>query len=94
LDFSVRATARFERDARALERQPGFEAALARVILVLGADPYNRARHGDILKLENVPNGEGQYRIRIGRFRFIYDIVESVVFLKHCRLRREDTHRR
>lgn len=92
--FSVRTTARFERDARSLERQQGFEAAFTRAVTALGVDPFGRTRQHDILKLENVPSGEGQYRFRVGRFRFLYDIDGQVVFLKHCRLRREDTYRR
>jgi mRNA-degrading endonuclease RelE of RelBE toxin-antitoxin system len=91
---SVLVTARFERDARSLERQTGFEAAFSRAIATLRADPLNRSRQHDIPKLENVPVGEGQYRLRIGRFRFIYDIEGTSVYLKHCRLRREDTYRR
>ena len=36
--------------------------------------------------------GDGQYRIRMRRFRFIYDIDGQTVFLKACALRREDTY--
>ena len=31
---------------------------------VLTEDPYNRSHHHAIKKLENVPAGEGQYRLR------------------------------
>ena len=36
--------------------------------------------------------GNGQYRIRAGRFRFRYDAEEQVVYLKTCALRREGTY--
>jgi mRNA-degrading endonuclease RelE of RelBE toxin-antitoxin system len=91
--FSVRVTARFERDYRKLLKDhPDISELYARVIRILAADPYNRSRTHPIKKLTSVKPGEGQYRIRFFRFRFIYDIESQVVFLKHCRLRREDTY--
>jgi mRNA-degrading endonuclease RelE of RelBE toxin-antitoxin system len=62
------------------------------VITILAADPCNRSRIHPIKKLASVKPGDGQYRIRFLRFRFIYDIDGQAVFLKHCRLRREDTY--
>jgi mRNA-degrading endonuclease RelE of RelBE toxin-antitoxin system len=35
----------------------------------------------------------GQYRLRLGRFRFRYDIEGRMVVLYYCGLRREDTYR-
>jgi len=64
-----------------------------RVISILEADPYNYSRSHDIKKLEGIPKGYGQYRIRAGRFRFRYDIEGEIVYLKVCSLRREDTYR-
>ena len=40
-----------------------------------------------------MPAGEGQYRLRLGRFRFRYDIAGREVRLLYCGLRREDTYR-
>ena len=37
--------------------------------------------------------GDGQYRIRLGRFRFRYDLEGQVVYLKACSLRSEETYR-
>jgi len=42
---------------------------------------------------EEVPAGEGQYRLRSGRFRYRYDTMEREVVLLHRGLRREDTYR-
>jgi mRNA-degrading endonuclease RelE of RelBE toxin-antitoxin system len=91
--FSVQVTARFERDYRKiLKDHPDISAYYHRVITILAADPYNRSRTHPIKKLASVKPGDGQYRIRFLRFRFIYDIDVQAVFLKHCRLRREDTY--
>ena len=92
--FAVFVTARFERDYRALLKGHRTLATdYATVIGVLCADPYNRTRQHAIKKLEQVGAGDGQYRIRSGRFRFRYDIVGLSVYLKACSLRREDTYR-
>jgi hypothetical protein len=61
-------------------------------IEILGEDPTNRSRAYDIRKLTNVPRGDGQWRLAIGRFRFRYDIYDQDVVLQYCGLRREDTY--
>jgi hypothetical protein len=61
--------------------------------VTLEADPHNRSRSYAIKKLEGVRSGEGQYRLRIGRWRFRYDIVGQDVVLHYCGLRREETYR-
>jgi len=43
--------------------------------------------------LRDVPAGEGQYRLRLRRFRIRFDIVEREVVLLDVSLRREDTYR-
>lgn len=90
--FAVFATARFERDYRRLvKRHPELPGHYAAVLAALKHDPYNRARRYQIKKLEDV-TGDGQFRIREGRFRFRFDIEGINVFLKYCSLRREDTY--
>jgi len=92
--FTVIATTHFEREFRRLRRHhTELLDHYARVITILETDPYNRTRTYPIRKLENVPAGEAQYRIRLGRFRFRYDIEGQTVYLKRCSLRREDTYR-
>jgi hypothetical protein len=73
--FSVRTTPRFERLARRLAKgHPDFLSFFTRVREILQTDPYNRSRQHHIRKLESVPQGEGQYRLSLGRWRFRYDI--------------------
>jgi mRNA-degrading endonuclease RelE of RelBE toxin-antitoxin system len=91
--FRVLATSHFERAVNKLSRHhPEFEAAYFRIVSALETDPYNRSRSYDIKKLQGVPKGQSQYRIRAGRFRFRYDIEGETVYLKACSLRREDTY--
>ena len=73
--FFVYVTARFERDyRRLLKGHADLAADYETVLSALRADPYNRSRSYPIKKLEQVDAGDGQYRIRCGRFRFRYDI--------------------
>ena len=91
--FVVRTTPRFERLLRRLVRgQPELVHHYAEALTILGADPYNRSRRHQISKLESVPPGEGQYRLRLRRWRFRYDILRQEVVLHACSLRREDTY--
>ena len=92
--FSVRTDAHFERLARSLRKgHPDFTDRFAEAIAILAADPYNRSRSHAIKKLEGVDRGDGQYRLRSGRFRFRYDIYDKEVVLTYCGLRREGTYR-
>lgn len=92
--FLVRTSAHYERLARRLGRgRPDFAPSHERAIEILETDPYNRTRQHDILKLEGVPAGKGQWRLRQRRFRFRYDILGREVTLQHCGLRRENTYR-
>lgn len=69
-------------------------ATYAEALGVLADDPFNRSSKHNIRKLTNVAQGEGLYRLRIGRWRFRYDIYGSEVLLSYCGLRREDTYSR
>jgi mRNA-degrading endonuclease RelE of RelBE toxin-antitoxin system len=91
--FTVLTTAHFDRLAKSLRKQhQEFTARYEEGILILREDPYNRTRRYPIKKLTNIPPGEGQYRLRLGRFRFRYDIEGQEVILSRCGLRREDTY--
>lgn len=91
--FVVRTTPHYERLARSLARaHPDFVAHQAEVIEILRQDPLNLSWHHNILKLHGVPPGEGQYRLRLRRFRFRYDLYRRDVVLQRCSLRREDTY--
>ena len=92
--FAVRTTAHFARTIRKLLRtHPELVATYARAIEILESDPYNHTRTHHIKNLEDNAPGEGQYRLRLGRWRFRYDISGSIVDLYRCSLRREDTYR-
>jgi len=91
--FTVRTTPRFERLLRRLlRRHPELLDRYADAIGILERDPQNRSGNHAIRKLENVAVGEGQYRLRLGRWRFRYDVIEKDVVLHYCGLRREDTY--
>ena len=92
--FSVRTTPHFDRLMRRLNRQHADLAdRYADALALLGSDPHNRSRRHAIIKLEGVGPDDGQYRLRLGRWRFRYDIYRQDVVLKRCGLRREDTYR-
>jgi len=91
--YRVATTAHFERLLKKLAaKHPDLAERFEEAIAVLSADPYNRTRRHPIKKLEGVPPGQGQYRLRSGRYRFRYDIESLDVVLLYCGLRREDTY--
>ena len=93
--FAVFTTARFDREFRKLvKRHPELVPIVERVVQIVGADPFNKSLTLPIRKLVGVPPGEGQFRVRIGRFRFRYDLEEQNVYLKGCAMRSETTYRR
>ena len=91
--LSVRTTTSFDREFRKLAKHHrDLVERYGTALLILASDPHNRSRAHNIKKLEGVQAGEGQYRLRLGRFRFRYDIAGRIVTLTACRLRREDTY--
>lgn len=91
--FIVRTTPHFDRLAKSLRKQhPEFTAQYDKATTILREDRYNHTRQYHIKKLENVPEGSGQYRLRLGRWRFRYDIESVAIILYHCGLRRENTY--
>lgn len=91
--FSVETAPHFDRLFRKLARKhPELPGYLPTIRAILESDPYNRTRQHPIKKLQDVPAAKGPYRLRLGRFRFRYDIFGQTVELKSCGLRREDTY--
>ncbi len=89
-----RTTPRFDQLAKALrERNTEFTARYREAIATLTADLYNRTRAHQIKKLVGVKIGDGQWRLRLGRWRFRHDIEGSEVVLYVCGLRDERTYR-
>lgn len=96
IQFLVRTTSRFDRMVKALVgKHPDVKMVLVEVAEALRDDPFNRSRQHQIKKLEDVEPGDGQYRLRLGRWRIRYDIFKEKheVVLVFVGLRREDTYR-
>ena len=88
--FSILNTTRFERDFEKLvakSREVLDYAQQARSILC--TDPYNVSRQHKIKKLTGIPMGEGQWRLRIGKYRIRYDINGRAVELLSIKLRKD-----
>jgi mRNA-degrading endonuclease RelE of RelBE toxin-antitoxin system len=92
--FVVRTIPHFDRLAKGLQKlHPEFTAHYRDCIAILRDDPYNTAGRHAIKKLTNIPRGERQYRLRLRRWRFRYDIYDDTVLLAYCGLRDESTYR-
>ena len=92
-DFTVRTGPAYDRLSNKLRKaHPEFDGVEKSAASILATDPYNRTRQYHIKKLKDIPQGEGQYRLSFGRWRFRYDIIERIVLLTYCGLRREDTY--
>ena len=92
-EFLVFTTSRFDRELKKLvAHHPELPEHYQSILADLKQDPYNSSRRFLIKKLQGLQAGDGQYRIRSGRFRFRYDIDGRSVYLKACSLRREDTY--
>jgi mRNA-degrading endonuclease RelE of RelBE toxin-antitoxin system len=91
--YSVVTTTHFDRILKKLaSKHPDLVERFEEAIIILSSDPQNKSQRHSIKKLRGVSSGEGQYRLRSGRFRFRYDIDEREVVLVYCGLRREDTY--
>ncbi len=91
--FTIRAVPRFQRLYRSLlTKHPEFAELYAKALGILRRDPYNKSGRYPIKKLRDVKQDDGQYRIRLQRFRIRYDIYGTEVLLQYCGLRREDTY--
>jgi hypothetical protein len=91
--WAVVATPQFSRLARRLTRQhPEFAELYRSALAILAEDPANVSRSHPIRKLTDVPPGQGQFRLRLRRFRIRYDVEGRTVLLKQCGLRREDSY--
>ena len=92
-EFAVHVSPHFEKLAKRLaKQQPDFVQQFNKAVAILKLDPYNLSRKHPVLKLAGVQANDGQWRLRIGRLRFRYDISDQTVELKYCGLRRESTY--
>lgn len=88
--FRLLPSTRFKRDFEEIDkRNRDIIRKIEPLTIVLRHDPYNRSRRYDIKKLKDVPRGEGQYRIRSGKYRLRYDIIGDDVILYSFKHRKE-----
>ena len=93
LRFTVENSPRFGRLASQLQSgHPEFKERLREARAILEIDPYNQSHQYAIKKLTGGQAREGQWRLRLGRWRFRYNIEGQIVQLEYCGLRREDTY--
>lgn len=80
--FTVVITSAFKRDLKRLEKdQHEITSLYEEVVFILENDPYNIERKHDIKKLGGVKHGNGQFRMRIGKWRIRYVIEKNFVIL-------------
>ena len=88
--FRLLPSTRFKRDLEGILKQnPALLRVLEPLKAILLLDPSNRTGRYDIKKLRDVPVGEGQWRIRAGKYRLRYDIVGIDVILYSFKHRKE-----
>ena len=56
---------------------------------VLVIDPFNLSQAHNIKKLKDVAENDGQWRLRVGRYRIRYDIVGHTIVLHSIKHRRD-----
>ncbi len=95
MSYAVVPSSRFRRQARTLAKQhpKDFPGLYDLALEILRVDPLNTRRRRRILKLTRIAPGKGQYRLRLRRYRFRYDVRGRTVELLFCGLRREDTYK-
>jgi len=91
--YSVYTSSAFERqfaklESKHIEALRGFES----IRLVLSEDPYNLSRRYKIKKLKDVGFNDGQWRIRVGDYRVLYDIDNRSVKLHSIKHRKDSYH--
>ena len=88
--FGLKTTPTFERAFRSqTKRDSELQEQFIKLLDVLRSDPYNTSKQYDIKKLTNVARGEGQWRIRTGKYRLRYDIFDKKVILHSFNHRKE-----
>lgn len=86
-DYSLIRTARFERHAKKLTRRhKDFLATTEMAYAMLLTDPRNETgKRYPITKLANLTGTtNGEWRLKLGKFRFRYDVIGDTVLLQTC----------
>lgn len=77
--YNLKSTPTFERGFKILtKRNQELQIQFFELLDILRRDPYNISKQQDIKKLTNVSKGEGQWRIRMGKYRLRYDIIDEM----------------
>jgi mRNA-degrading endonuclease RelE of RelBE toxin-antitoxin system len=88
--YRLLPTSGFRRDFEEVyKRNPGITRQIDSLKLILSHDPFNRSGRYDVKKLKDIPRGEGQYRIRSGKYRLRYDVEGNDVILYSFKHRKE-----
>ena len=83
--YSIRYTESASRSLRKLER--GIQARVAARILALADNPYPPGTR-------KIAGGERAYRIRVGDYRVVYDVLEDAIVVLVLRIgHRKDVYR-
>jgi len=85
-EWQVVRAERFDRQAKKLRKKyAGFSDAYAEALLTISDDPRGEAQGVKTRKLRNIAmNGNGQWRFKVDKFRFRYDIIGDVVLFQTC----------
>jgi mRNA-degrading endonuclease RelE of RelBE toxin-antitoxin system len=88
--FRIVYTTAFKRDIKSFigRNKDGYRQFI-KLLELLHEDPYNVTRKKNIKKLAGTAPGDGQWRIRSGKYRLRYDIFEKDVILYSFSHRKE-----
>ena len=88
--FQIIITSSFSRLFKKLvDKHPTLVDAYESAVEALEVDPANGGRTQNIRKLNAVKPGDGQWRIRIGKYRIRYDIENQLVILRSIKDRKD-----
>jgi mRNA-degrading endonuclease RelE of RelBE toxin-antitoxin system len=88
--FKIVIPSSFSRSLKKLvDKHPTLVDAYESAFEALEADPANVGRSQNIRKLNSVKPGDGQWRIRIGKYRIRYDIEPPLVILRSIKDRKD-----
>lgn len=90
--FNIVYTPSFDRELkRIFKKDKKILSLLEKVVENLCNSPLTQGKASNIKKLVGVKQGEGQWRIRAGVYRFRFDIFGNTVVL-HCVRDRKDSY--
>lgn len=79
--FKIQYSSHFRKSIKLFKKNHKLKDDFDYILTILEVDPFNLSRVHDIKKLTDTIGGEGQWRIRVGKYRLRYDIVSQYVIL-------------